>query len=73
MAGEAIMLTNRVADQWSENLRCSRCKNSGIAALSQGDGDWIPTVLSTPNGFKVVQTEYGPDFHCETCNVPAAP
>jgi len=67
------MLTNRMTDQWSENLRCSVCENTGITTLSQGDGDRMPTVLSTPNGFKVVQTEYGPDFYCETCNVAALP
>jgi hypothetical protein len=67
------MLTNRVTDQWSENLRCSACKNAGITTLSQGEGDQTPTVLSIPNGFKVVQTKYGPDFYCETCNVPTAP
>jgi hypothetical protein len=61
-----------MTDQWTEKLRCSACTNSGIADLSQCDGDQTPTVLSVLDGFKVVQTEYGPDFHCATCNVPAA-
>jgi hypothetical protein len=60
-------------DQWTENLRCHACTNTGIATLSQGDRDLTPTVLSIPDGFKVVQAEYGPDLYCETCNVPAAP
>jgi hypothetical protein len=62
-----------MTDQWSEKLRCSACKNTGIATLSQGDNDRMPSVMSTPNDFKVVQGEYGPDFYCETCNVPALP
>ena len=62
-----------MTDQWTENLQCCACTNTGIAALSQGDGDQTPTILSTPDGFKVVQTECGPEFHCETSNVPAAP
>jgi hypothetical protein len=71
--GEAKMLINRMTDQWSENLRCSACKTTGIITLSQSDGDQTPTVLSTPNGFMVVHTEYGPTFHCEMCNVSAVP
>jgi hypothetical protein len=31
----------------------------------------MPTVEFVTAGFKAVQTEYGPDFHCGTCNVPA--
>jgi hypothetical protein len=60
-----------MTDQWAEKLRCSSCANIGIVTLSQGDGDRMPTVLYRPNGFGIVQTEYGPDFLCETCNVPA--
>jgi hypothetical protein len=62
-----------MTDEWNERLRCSNCGRTGIASLSQGDDDRTPTVLSVPNGFKVVQTEYGPDFHCATCNVPVIP
>ncbi len=62
-----------MTDQWAENLRCYTCTNTGNTTLSQGDGDRTPTVLSISGGFKVVQTEYGPDFHCETCNVLAEP
>jgi hypothetical protein len=38
-----------------------------------GDGDDIPTVHVVPDGFKVVQTEYGPDFRCETCDIAVEP
>jgi hypothetical protein len=61
-----------MADQWTENLRCCVCPNTGSASLLQ-HGNQMPTVLFVPDGFKVVQTEYGPDFHCMSCNVPAAP
>jgi hypothetical protein len=44
-----------------------------MASLSQGESDDTPTVQSVPDGFKVVQTEYGSDFHCGTCNVAVAP
>lgn len=44
-----------------------------MASLSHAEGDQSPTVLTVPDGFKVVQTEYGPDFHCGTCNVAVAP
>jgi hypothetical protein len=57
--------------EWNERLRCSHCGMTGMASLSQSEGDRSPTVLSIPDGFKVVQTEYGPDFSCATCNVPA--
>ena len=56
-------------DQWNEKLRCPACHKTGAASLSLGKGDDMPTVQCVPNGFKVVTTEYGPDFHCDTCNV----
>jgi hypothetical protein len=62
-----------MTDQWAENLRCYTCTNTGTTTLSQSDGNRTPTVLSVPDGFKVVQTEYGPDFHCEACNTRAEP
>jgi len=62
-----------MSDQWTENLRCRACPNTGIASLLQHVDKQMPPVLSVPDGFRVVQTEYGPDFHCMTCNVPAAP
>jgi hypothetical protein len=62
-----------MTDQWSEELRCHTCTNTGITTFSQGDGDQTPTVLNSPDGFKVVQTEYGPNFLCEACNILAVP
>jgi hypothetical protein len=62
-----------MADQWNEELRCPQCHNTGMASLSQFKDANMPTVVSVPDGFKAVQTEYGPDFHRGTCNVPAVP
>jgi hypothetical protein len=63
----------RMTDEWNEKLRCPICEKTGMASLSQGKHDDMPTVQSVPHGFKVVTTEYGPDFHCETCNVVVDP
>ena len=60
-------------DQWNEQLRCPYCGKQGMASLKQAEGDLTPTVLTIPDGFKVAQTEFGPDFHCGDCNAPAAP
>jgi hypothetical protein len=62
-----------MADQWDEHLRCPQCRNTGMASLSQLKDARMPTVHLVTAGFKAVQTEYGPDFHCGICNVPAAP
>jgi hypothetical protein len=56
-------------DQWDEKLRCQKCGRTGMASLFQDDGAHTPTVQSVPDGFKVVQTEYGPDFHCGACEI----
>ena len=61
-----------MTDEWTENLRCPNCLKTGTASLSQGAAD-MPTVHSVSDGFKVVTTQYGPDFQCATCNVAAAP
>jgi hypothetical protein len=55
-------------DQWYENLRCPTCRKTGKASLSQ-DNDGAPTVQLLPEGFKVVDTQYGLNFRCETCDV----
>jgi hypothetical protein len=60
-------------DHWTEKLRCHQCVKTGIVSLTQGDGDRAPKVLSISDDFKVVQTEYGPDFYCDICNIPALP
>ena len=63
----------RMSDQWNEQLRCPRCSRIGMASLFHAEGDQSPTVLTVPDGFKVVETEYGPDFHCGICNVAVVP
>jgi hypothetical protein len=58
-----------MTDQWSEKLRCPNCRSTGSVSLRQTSADKIPTVHLLSEGFKVVKTEYGPDFHCDICNV----
>lgn len=62
-----------MTDEWNEKLQCPSCRKTGMASLSQGERDYAPTVQVVPDGFKVVQTEYGPDFHCEACDVAVEP
>jgi hypothetical protein len=62
-----------MTDQWNEELRCPQCSNTGMASLSQPEHAKMPTVEGVPDGFKAVQTEYGPNFHCGACNIPALP
>jgi hypothetical protein len=62
-----------MTDQWNEQLRCPQCANIGVASLSQSSDAAVPTVDGVPDGFKAVQTEYGPDFHCGVCDVPVVP
>jgi hypothetical protein len=59
-------------DEWNESLRCPICGNTGVASLSQDNGD-VPTVQSVPDGFRVVTARYGPDFQCTTCNIAVVP
>jgi predicted RNA-binding Zn-ribbon protein involved in translation (DUF1610 family) len=68
-----ILSAMAITDQWTEQLRCPKCGKSGMAGLSQGQSDDIPTVHGVSDGFKAVQTEYGPDFHCGACNIPVEP
>jgi hypothetical protein len=62
-----------MADQWNERLRCSHCAGTGAVSLSQINGANMPTVHNISGDFKTIHTEFGPDFHCTTCDVPAAP
>jgi hypothetical protein len=62
-----------MTDQWDEHLRCPECGHTGMASLSQFKDAPTPTVELVTAGFKVVETEYGPDLHCGICNTPAAP
>jgi hypothetical protein len=59
-------------DEWNERLRCPKCGKKGMASLSQSDAD-IPTVHSVSDGFKLVQTRFGPNFQCATCKVEVVP
>jgi len=60
-------------DEWNETLRCPNCGKTGMASLGQDDGAETPTIQTVPNGFKVVADQYGPNFHCETCDVAVNP
>jgi hypothetical protein len=60
-------------DEWNETLRCPNCGKTGMASLCQDDGAEAPTTQTVPNGFKAVAGEYGPNFHCETCDVAVNP
>jgi hypothetical protein len=62
-----------MTDEWNEKLRCPQCGKTGMASLSQCDDAAKSTVQIVPDGFKVVATPYGPDFHCGTCNVAVLP
>jgi hypothetical protein len=59
-------------DEWNESLRCPTCGKTGKAGLSQ-DNDDAPTVQLVPHGFKVVDTAYGLNFHCASCDVAVKP
>jgi hypothetical protein len=63
----------RMADEWNEGLRCPKCRKTGKASLSQGDGDGVPTARSVPDGFKIINTEHGPTFRCGDCDVEVDP
>jgi hypothetical protein len=43
-----------------------------MASLSQR-GDGLPSIQSLPEGFKVLDAEFGPGFYCGSCNVEAVP
>jgi hypothetical protein len=60
-------------DEWTESLRCPICDKTGLASLRLDDNAEKATVLRAPNGFKVVHTEYGPNFNCETCDAAVCP
>jgi len=58
-------MTNR----WDERLRCPQCRKTGSVSLFQGQCDDMPTADRVSDGFRIVQTEYGPNFQCGICNV----
>jgi hypothetical protein len=59
-------------DVWNETLRCATCGKIGRAILCQDNGD-TPNIQLTPDGFKAVNTEHGPDFRCADCNLAVKP
>jgi hypothetical protein len=69
----SALILPAMTDDWNERLRCPKCGKTGMASLTQSDDADIPTVYSVPDGFKIVATSYGPNFHCGTCNVPVLP
>jgi len=60
-------------DEWNEQLRCPNCHKTGMVSLSQGQNDEIPTVHAISDGFNIVATQYGPDFHCTGCDITVDP
>ena len=60
-------------DEWNEKLRCPNCRSTGMVGLLQRQGDSIPFVLSLSDGFKVVDSQYGPTFYCDSCDVEVLP
>jgi hypothetical protein len=62
-----------MADEWTERLRCSICRVTGVAKLCQEETAETPAVLSVSSGFKVVTDRYGPNVFCETCDAPVLP
>jgi hypothetical protein len=62
-----------MTDRWNEQLQCPQCRTSGTASLSHFQGADMPVVDNVSDGFKAVQTEYGPNFHCGECDVPVRP
>jgi hypothetical protein len=61
-----------MTDQWNEELRCPQCLQKGMASLSQISDNDIPIVDIIADGFRAVQTEYGPHFECAACNISVA-
>ena len=55
-----------MADQSNEEPRCPHCRQTGIVSLSQSSDDAVPAVDRVADGFKAVQTEYGPNFKSAT-------
>jgi hypothetical protein len=41
-----------------------------MASVALPPGKKTPAVEAIPDGFKVVKTRNGPDFRCETCDIP---
>lgn len=60
-------------DRWHEQLRCPVCGKIGVADMSlDSTGDTI-IVDAISNGFRSVDTRYGPIFFCDTCDLEVNP
>jgi hypothetical protein len=70
---ETHVSSRTMIDDWNEKLQCPKCGKTGMASLSQNDDADIATVHSVPDGFKVVDSAYGPNFQCSTCDVAVSP
>jgi hypothetical protein len=62
-----------MTDQWNEQLECPQCRQTGLVSLSQPEDAEMPVVDRVSDGFKTIQTECGPNFHCGACAVPVYP
>jgi hypothetical protein len=60
-------------DEWNEKLRCLRCGKTGMASLSQDEAHEVPAVQAIADGFKVVDSGFGPAFYCGDCDIEVAP
>jgi len=64
-------------DHWTESLECPQCGKTGVVKLSQAngrafhEGDQNVRVDLVPVGFKVVLTDFGDCFYCDTCGTQA--
>ena len=58
-----------MTDQWTEQLRCPQCRQTGTVSLSQTLADAVPTVNRVADGFKALHTVFGPNFLCAACQV----
>jgi hypothetical protein len=66
--GAHILEMTESDDNWVEDLRCPQCGQTGTAAFSQADGFFVVQVVSVSDGFRTIQTEYGPNFCCSSCD-----
>jgi len=56
-------------NQWNENTEVSPDLRQDYKHLSQDDNTTHQPFNSSQKGFKVVDSPYGLNFHCETCDV----
>ena len=61
-------------DRFTWDLKCPKCRRTGVARLSQEDGysymhDRGTKVDETPEGFSATRGYPDPMFECATCKV----